>query len=122
MISNANGDACACIKPSEFSAVLDNLLHNGDRAMTNKSDREITIKTNTIDQHFLIEFTDTGIGISKKLWHKIFEANYSTKQGNKGGFGLYYSRSMLEKYGGSIEVLKSGKNKGTTFLMKLKII
>ena len=119
---NANENTIACIKPSELSAVIDNLLHNAVRAMTNTSDRKITIKTKTIDRYFLIEFTDTGIGISKKLWHKIFEANYSTKLSKKGGFGLFYSRQVLEKYGGSIEVLKSGKNKGTTFLVKLKII
>jgi len=123
LISATENKSLVSIKPSDLSAIFDNLLSNANRALVNSVNKSMEIKTRTTDQYFIIECSDTGTGIPKNLWEKIFDMNYSTKSGKtKGGFGLYYSRSVLEKYGGSIEVLKSGKNKGTTFLVKLRML
>ncbi|MBC8184559.1 GHKL domain-containing protein [candidate division KSB1 bacterium] len=112
-----------CLKPSDLAVILDNLLSNANRAMLRSVDKRIEIKTRSTDQYFEIECSDTGTGIPKNLWEKIFDLNYSTKSGKtKGGFGLYYSRSVLEKFGGSIEVIKSGKNKGTKFRIRLRLL
>jgi signal transduction histidine kinase len=109
-----------CIKPNELSAIVDNLLQNARRAMVGQPHPKITIRLSQTDRHLMVEFSDNGCGIPKKLWEKIFDENYTTKSDGKGGFGLSYSRLRLEKYGGSIEVLKSGRNRGTTYLMKLR--
>ena len=121
--SKAEKKCQVCLKPSDLSAIMDNLLSNANRAMANSVDKRIEIRTRSTDQYFEIECSDIGTGIPKNLWEKIFDVNYSTKPGKEnGGFGLYYSKSVLEKFGGSIEVLKSSKNKGTTFLVKLRLL
>jgi signal transduction histidine kinase len=109
-----------CIKPNELRAIVDNLLQNAQRAMIQQPNPKIAIKLSQTDRYLFVEFSDNGCGVPKKLWEQIFEESYTTKSDGKGGFGLYYSRLMLEKYGGSIEVVKSSKNRGTTFLVKLK--
>lgn len=109
-----------CIKANELAAILDNLMENAQRAMMNQHQPKITLKLSQTDRHVFIEFSDNGCGISKKLWDTIFEEGYSTKSDSKGGFGLYYSKRTLEKYGGNIEVTKSARNKGTTFIIKLR--
>ncbi len=109
-----------CIKPNELAMILDNLLENAQRAMIGQPNPQITLKLRQNDRHLLVEFSDNGCGIPRKLWDEIFEESYTTKSNSKGGFGLYYSRRTLEKYGGSIEVMKSARNRGTTFLMKLR--
>ncbi len=109
-----------CIKPNELAAIIDNLLQNARRAMSQQPNPKITIKFSQNDRYSFVEFSDNGCGIPKKLWDQIFEESYTTKSDDKGGFGLYYSRRTLEKYGGSIEVARSAKDRGTTFLMKLR--
>jgi len=109
-----------CIKPNELAMILDNLLENAQRAMIGQPDPQITLKLRQNDRHLLVEFSDNGCGIPRKLWDEIFEESYTTKSNSKGGFGLYYSRRTLEKYGGSIEVARSSRNRGTTFVIKLR--
>ena len=114
-------DDRVCIKSSELTAILENLFQNAQRAMQAQSKPQIRLSSRQTDQYFYIEVQDNGSGIPKKLWEKIFEQNYTTKtDGKAGGFGLYYSRKVLEKYGGNIEVLKSMRNRGTTFLIRLR--
>jgi C4-dicarboxylate-specific signal transduction histidine kinase len=109
-----------CIKSAELTIILDNLLENAKQAMKDQPDPKIHFKINKTDQFLRLEISDNGQGIPRKLWDQIFDQNYTTKPDAKGGFGLYYSRRALEKYGGSVEVVKSSKNRGTTFLIKLK--
>ncbi len=88
--------------------------------MINHPNPKITIKLSQTDRYLFIEFSDNGCGIPKKLWDQIYEEGYTTKSNGNGGFGLYYSRRTLEKYGGNIEVARSAKNRGTKFLLKLR--
>lgn len=71
----------------------------------------------------VLTISDNGIGIDESLHKKIFEKFYRVQGGNlhdtKGfGLGLSYVKSIVEKHGGSIE-LKSGKGKGSEFIIKL---
>ncbi|MDZ7335943.1 MAG: FG-GAP-like repeat-containing protein [candidate division KSB1 bacterium] len=113
-------EAWVCIKPNEFAMIMDNLVQNAQRAMIGQPNPKISVKLHQNDRHLFIEFSDNGCGIPRRLWDTIFEEGYSTKNDSNGGFGLYYARKTLEKYGGSIDVIKSAPNRGTTFLLKLR--
>lgn len=98
-----------------FTNLLDNALkYSGENC-------EITIFLNKQGE---IIFKDNGIGIDPSLQTKIFEKFYRAQGGNlhdvKGfGLGLSYVKSIIEAHHGTIE-LKSDKNKGSEFIVKLK--
>jgi len=57
---------------------------------------------------------DNGSGIDKSLRDKIFEKFYRVPKGNihdvKGfGIGLYYSKKIIEKHGGSVELVSNAE-------------
>lgn len=64
-----------------------------------------------------VRFTDTGPGIHKQLWEKIFVLGFSTRGGS--GLGLYIARSLADSLGGKILVEESFVPAGTTFLVEL---
>ena len=68
--------------------------------------------------HILI--TDTGKGIPKTKFKKIFKPGYTSKK-RGWGLGLSLAKRIIEEYhDGKIRVLKSEVGKGTTFEVKLK--
>jgi two-component system NtrC family sensor kinase len=64
----------------------------------------------------LVEFADSGPGISDSEAHLIFEPFYSNKRGGSG-LGLAISYSIVERHGGTLSVSSSGE--GTTFRVAL---
>jgi two-component system NtrC family sensor kinase len=67
----------------------------------------------------LVEFADTGPGISESEAQLIFEPFYTTKRANTG-LGLAISYSIVERHGGSLTVI-SGSS-GTTFRVALPAV
>jgi len=109
-----------CIKPGELAPIVENLIDNAIRATVDVPEPHIQIGHYHTDQFYFIEITDNGIGIPPKMHEAIFEEGFTTKSERSSGFGLSYSKTVIEKYGGKIQVARSGKNKGATFLIKLK--
>jgi PAS domain S-box-containing protein len=76
-------------------------------------------------QHVMIEIRDTGIGISEEFINSLFdkfaqEDNTITRKYGGTGLGMSISKELIEMMGGSLEV-KSKKNVGTSFFVKLKL-
>ncbi|MCS6845909.1 MAG: S1 RNA-binding domain-containing protein [Caldilineales bacterium] len=63
-------------------------------------------------------FSDTGPGIHRKLWEKIFSMGFTTRQ-EGSGLGLFISRSLVQSMGGRLVVESSLMQLGTTFLVEL---
>jgi signal transduction histidine kinase len=68
----------------------------------------------------IIDFHDNGCGIPEDIKNKIFGKGFSTHNG--GGFGLYYAKETLAKYGGRIFIQQTSVGKGTTIRVLLKKI
>ena len=73
-----------------------------------------------------IEFEDSGIGIPKKDYHKIFQRFYrgeakEVQETEGSGIGLYLTREILKRHGGSVTVMaKSGNiHTGSTFVVQI---
>ncbi|MFR3322680.1 MAG: ATP-binding protein [Lachnospiraceae bacterium] len=65
-----------------------------------------------------------GIGIPQNEYHKIFQRFYrgSSKEvmeKSGTGIGLFLSREIIEKHGGTIMVTSGKKKKGSTFVIQL---
>lgn len=65
-----------------------------------------------------IRVIDTGLGIHRKLWDKVFALGFTTRQGGSG-LGLYIAQSLVKSIGGTIVVESSLMQLGTTFLIEL---
>lgn len=101
-----------------FDWVIENLIRNALDAMEGKG--EINIHINNQPRMVTIDIADTGKGIPKNNFKKVFTPGYSTKQ-RGWGLGLSLAKRIIEKYhNGSIFVKSSEHNKGTTFRIILR--
>ena len=101
-----------------FSWTIENLVKNAIDAMKGKGDLKLELKK--IDKQVLINISDTGKGIPKSSFIKIFEPGYTTKK-RGWGLGLSLAKRIIEDYhNGKIKVLASEIGKGSTIQIALK--
>jgi nitrogen-specific signal transduction histidine kinase len=101
-----------------YSWTVENLVKNAIDAMKGRGELDVEITQDSKWARILI--TDTGKGISKNKFKKIFKPGYTSKK-RGWGLGLSLAKRIIEEYhDGRIKVLKSELGKGTTFEVKLK--
>lgn len=101
-----------------FDWVIENLLKNALDAMDGKGGITVTIQQQ--EKEVLIDITDTGKGIPKKIQHKVFKPGFTTKK-RGWGLGLSLSKRIIEQYHqGQLFVRQSEPGKGTTFRIILR--
>lgn len=107
----------AYLNPQLFSWTIENLVKNSIDAMRGKG--ELTIKVFETTRLVHIHISDTGKGLPKNKFSRIFEPGYTTKK-RGWGLGLSLSKRIIERYHrGRIRVLHSQLGKGTTFEITL---
>lgn len=108
----------AAINTALFEWVVENLMKNSLDALQGHGAIHVHISSN--EKQVIIDVKDTGKGIAKSNWNRIFEPGFTTK--TRGwGLGLSLSRRIIEEYhGGKIFVAESEIGKGTTFRILLK--
>ena len=103
--------------PYQIRQVLLNLLTNAMHAVN--SEGTITIGIEDVGDSQVITVSDTGPGIARENLDKIFEPFFSTKSPGQGtGLGLFVSRGIVEKLGGTAEVA-SKIGQGARFSIRL---
>jgi two-component system NtrC family sensor kinase len=107
-------DATVIGNPDELLHVFVNLITNAVQAITDRG--TLTLRTAVEpDGKIVASVSDTGCGIPKEAFSKIFEPLYTTKPPGKGtGLGLYNVMSVISKMEGHICV-ESDIGVGTTF-------
>jgi hypothetical protein len=106
----------AMINDALFEWVIENLLKNALDALQGKG--EIKVKVDADEKNVHIDVEDTGKGMAKTNFKRIFEPGFTTK--TRGwGLGLSLSRRIIEEYHkGRIFVLESEIERGT----KIRVI
>src|SRR5690606_21683857 len=95
-----------------FSWTIQNLVKNAIDAMKGKG--ILKVKIFKTEKYVKIHVMDTGKGLPKSLFHKIFEPGFTTKK-RGWGLGLSLAKRIIEDYhDGKIKVLQSEMGKGTT--------
>jgi len=106
------------MNPQLFSWTIENLVKNGIDAMKGKGSITISIEKNP--KFAFVHITDTGKGLAKSEFRKIFTPGHTTKK-RGWGLGLSLAKRIIEEYhNGKIRVLKSTLNQGTTMEIALK--
>ncbi|MDP2040931.1 MAG: ATP-binding protein [Algoriphagus sp.] len=101
-----------------FEWVIENICKNGVDAMRGKGTLTIDVLQDS-DKYVIVDISDTGKGIEKKNFRKVFNPGFSTRQ-RGWGLGLTLAKRIVEGYhGGKIFVKSSEIGKGTTFRIML---
>lgn len=111
--SNGAEEAIYLVSGPLFDWVIENLIRNALDAMEGAGKIHINM-TNTTRQ-IVIDVCDSGKGIPKTSFKKVFRPGYSTKQ-RGWGLGLSLAKRIISEYhNGRIFVKSSELGKGTTF-------
>ena len=90
-----------------------NLINNSLDAMPEGG--EIQIKTAVDGKHIVVEFIDSGVGMTPEVMCHIFDPLYTTKGRGQGtGLGLVIVSQIVSEHGGTVEV-RSELGKSTSF-------
>ncbi len=106
------------INAALFEWVVENLMKNSLDALQGQGAIDVVVGES--EKEVYVEVSDTGKGIAKSSWTRIFEPGFTTK--TRGwGLGLSLSRRIIEEYhGGRIAVVRSEIGRGTTIRITLK--
>jgi len=78
-----------------------NVVANATQAMPEGGQLKVEFTRN--DGHFIVRFSDTGLGIDQEIATHVFEPFYTTKREGIG-LGLFFSKAIVEKHGGTITI------------------
>ncbi len=118
------GDASRVVGYSgELRQVFDNLIDNAMDALPPGGTIRIRARTqrSAQPQRVVVSVCDNGEGIPRALLRKIFEPFFTTKPKTGSGLGLWVSREILHKHGGTIRARssRSRKRHGSVFTVIL---
>lgn len=108
---NTNLENLVCkVDLFHFENAISNLIDNAIKYGGNN----INISLSKTEKQTTITIEDNGIGIEKTQCEKIFDKFYRIPKGNlhdvKGfGIGLFYSKKIIEKHGGTLELVPNVK-------------
>jgi signal transduction histidine kinase len=100
--------------------VLSNLLNNALK-FTIEGQIIINPHENNDKKEIIVSITDTGSGINKDIFTKLF-SKFATKSSQGTGLGLYISKSIIEAHGGRIWAENIKDKMGATFIFTLPIV
>jgi signal transduction histidine kinase len=100
-IEEDHGAAVLC-NPDELIQVLRYTVENALESGIGPKD-EVLIRGDLFDHYYRIQIRDEGMGIDAANLRKVYDPFFSTKAAHDG-LGLYFSRMLVERNAGSIEV------------------
>ncbi len=113
-------DLVALLNKPLFDWVIENVCKNAVDAMKGKGVIRISLFQDN-DKFVGIDISDTGMGIEKMKFKKVFTPGFSSRK-RGWGLGLTLSKRIVEGYhGGKIFVKQSELGKGTTFRILLPV-
>ena len=100
--------------------VLINIIGNAQLAMRDNGakPRTLRIDVEALQNSMLIQFHDSGCGMTEETMQKVFDAHFTTRESGTG-LGLHFSAITLKRLGGSIRASSEGLGHGSTFVIEL---
>jgi signal transduction histidine kinase len=119
-IQSDSKELVALLNKPLFDWVIENVCKNAVDAMKGKGVIRISLFQDN-DKFVGIDISDTGMGIEKMKFKKVFTPGFSSRK-RGWGLGLTLSKRIVEGYhGGKIFVKQSELGKGTTFRILLPV-
>ena len=103
--------------PDRLRQAFLNVTVNALEAMPRGGRLEIEARRD--EKRVTVTFADSGPGIPAEDLARIYEPDFSTKEGGSG-IGLYVARALVELHGGEIRV-EGALDRGTRVLVSLPL-
>ena len=118
-----------------ITQVISNLLDNAIKFNEDEGAIHLTIRTERNEENrkemknveekdnkdqVIISIKDTGIGISKEIFPRLF-TKFATTSITGTGLGLYISKNIIEAHGGKIRAENNTNGKGASFTLTLPL-
>lgn len=109
--------------PTDIEIIMNNLISNAVKY--NKKGGKVSIKISADEKNVIMEFRDTGIGMTAEdrdhLFKDFFRAkNEKTRNITGSGLGLSIVKKVVDLYKGTIDV-ESEPDKGTSFIITIPV-
>ena len=120
LVAEIDDGIMAPLNTELFEWVIENLLKNAlDAIEANEGAIRMHVYRQANQVH--IDVIDTGKGIDRRQWRNIFRPGYSTKK-RGWGLGLSLAKRIVEDYhGGTLQLIQSRVNEGSTFRIVLPL-
>lgn len=82
-------------------ALLENSLTAMKIAQSDRRQCQLNVSSHVEGEFAVVSLQDSGIGVSEDSLNRIFDPFYTTWE-DKRGLGLYYVKTLCEKYGGEV--------------------
>ncbi|GIW81152.1 MAG: ATPase [Gemmatales bacterium] len=118
IVFQPNPKITAWINTQEIKSVVLNLVVNALDSMDDGG--TLTIRMEQREGMAVLEFSDTGCGMTAEVLENIFEPFYTRSRTGRGtGLGLSISHRIISQHGGEIEATSEGPGQGSTFTVRL---
>lgn len=96
-----------------WKLLVSNLIENACKY--SQPDSLITVRLNRVDEEWILQVADRGIGIKdeekRKIFHKFYRVGSEESRNTKGtGLGLYIISQIVDRHKGNIEVRDNEPN------------
>lgn len=91
----------------DLESIFMNMIINSVYFLKYRKERKILVELKEDPNDLIILFHDSGTGVPKKNWNKIFNYLFTTKKSDGTGLGLTIVKELIEYYGGKITVIES---------------
>jgi signal transduction histidine kinase len=100
---------------------LANVIRNAEEAMAESDGGELHVATEATPATITVCIADNGPGIPETIRNRVFELGVSGKPAGQGtGVGLHFTREIVRKHRGSIQV-HSETGRGATFTIRIPV-
>ena len=114
-------DICVFVDIDQVTKAFSNLIRNAVDSMKKEGMLSVRISRNGFEW-VRVDVQDTGPGIGRGEFKKIFQPFYTTKTGMRGvGLGLAIVKKFVEANGGRVEV-NSQVGRGSTFTVSFPVV
>jgi two-component system, NtrC family, sensor kinase len=105
----------------QLRQVFMNILNNACESMEESEEKVLGIRLSNNAEEFSVEIVDSGCGIPKENYNKVFTPFFTTKKIGKGtGLGLAIAYGIIKMHKGHIS-FSSTEGRGTMFTIKLPV-
>lgn len=105
------------IEPWDLNSILGNLLDNAmEAAALDLQGPRVNCKINDLQGEFVIIVQNNGPLIPESDKARVFEAGFSTRDGESRGYGLYIVKNLVDSYRGVIDIISDSETKITVRL------